>query len=65
MSRHELWHVLVLSSTMLGSAGAAILLLSSLVFEAPPPGLQRGKPAAVGLICLAGLVLIVEWLVVH
>jgi hypothetical protein len=65
MSRHELWHVFVLSSTLLGGAGAAILLLSSLVFEEPPPGLRRGRWAVAGLICLAGLVLIAEWLVVH
>jgi hypothetical protein len=65
MSGHEIWHVFVLSSTLLGGAGAAILLLSSVVFQDPAPGLRRARPGVVGLICLAGLVVIAEWHVVH
>ena len=65
MSRHEVWHVLVLVSTLSGVAGATILLLSSLVFDQPPPGLTRARPAVLALIGLAALVVTAEWLFVH
>jgi hypothetical protein len=62
---HELWHVLVLASTLFGAAAAALLLLTPLVFEAPPPGLARARPFLVGAIALAVVVFSTEWLVVH
>ena len=65
METHDLWHLLVLGSTLMGAAGLAILLLSSLVFEEPPPGLRQARPLVAGLIALAALLLAVEWLGVH
>jgi hypothetical protein len=62
---HELWHVAVLGSTLFGAAGAAILALSALVFDEPPPGLVRARPLLIGLIGLATLLVTWEWLVVH
>jgi hypothetical protein len=62
---HELWHVLVLGSTLFGAAGAALLLLTPLIFEAPPPGLARARPLLIGAIALAVAVFSAEWLVVH
>jgi len=62
---HDLWHLLVLGSTLIGAAGLAILLLAPLVFEEPPPGLRQARPLIGGLIALAALLLAVEWLGVH
>jgi hypothetical protein len=62
---HEVWHIAVLGSTLFGAAGAAILGLSGLVFEEPPPGLARARPLLIGLIALASLLVTWEWLVVH
>jgi hypothetical protein len=62
---HELWHVVVLASTLFGGAGALILLVAPLVFESLPEGLVRARPLVVGLILLAGVVFLAEWLVVH
>ena len=65
MSAHELWHVVVLASTLFGGAGALILLVVPLVFESPPEGLARARPLVLGLILLAVVVFLGEWLVVH
>jgi hypothetical protein len=65
MSWHEVWHVLVLASTLVGAAGAAILLLAPVVFETYPASLRRARPLVVGLIVLGVALLLVEWLVVH
>lgn len=65
MRGHELWHVLVLASTLFGAAGAVLLFLSSLIFESPPPGLTRARPLMIGAIALAVGVFAMEWLVVH
>ena len=65
MRGHELWHILVLASTLFGAAGAALLFLTPLIFESPPPGLTRARPLLIGAIALAGVVFAAEWLVVH
>jgi hypothetical protein len=65
MSWHEVWHVLVLGSTLLGAAGGVILLLAPVVFETYPEGLRRGRPAVLGVVVLAGVLLAIEWLLVH
>ena len=65
MNRHEIWHVAVLLSTLFAVAGIAILALGSLVFDRPPPGLTRARPAILGLAALGGVVLALEWLGVH
>lgn len=65
MDAHEIWHVTVLASTLLGAAGAGLLLLAPLLFEETPAGLARARPLVVGLVALAALVLLLEWLAVH
>lgn len=65
MSWHELWHILVLTSTLFGAAGLAIVLLAPLVFDRPPPGLVRARPLVLALIGLAVVLLGVEWYAVH
>jgi hypothetical protein len=62
---HDLWHLAVLGSTLMGAAGLAILVLAPLVFEEPPPGLQRAKPLIAGLVLVAAVLLGAEWLGVH
>ena len=65
MSGHEIWHVIVLASTLFGAAGLAILLLAPLVFESPPPGLAKGRPLVLGLVGAAVALVMAEWLGVH
>ena len=65
MSGHEIWHVVVLASTLFAAAGLAIVLLAPLVFESPPPGLTRARPLVLGLVVAAALLLAAEWLGVH
>ncbi len=62
---HRLWHAAVLGSTLLAICGVVLLVLTPLLFEEPPPGLARVRPAVVGLAVLAAVLLGVEWLVVH
>ncbi len=65
MPWHEVWHVGVLGSTLLGSAGAVILLLAPSIFDGYPEGLRRKRPFVGALIGLALVLLAIEWLVVH
>lgn len=65
MRAHELWHVVVLTATLLGAGGLVIVALAPLVFETPPQGLLRARPVVLALAVLAALVLLVEWLVIH
>lgn len=65
MSGHEIWHVIVLASTLFGAAGLLILLLTPLVFESPPEGLARARPIVIALIGAAAVLVAVEWLGVH
>jgi hypothetical protein len=65
VSAHDLWHVFVLGSTLLAAAGAAILVLASVIFDATPPGLGRARPAVIGLIAVGAAIVLVEWFVVH
>ena len=65
MFDHRLWHVAVLASTLFAAAGAAILVLTPLLFDDPPPGLRRARPVALVVIGLAVLLLVVEWTAVH
>ncbi len=62
---HELWHTLVLGSTLFAAAGAVILAMAPLFFDAPPPGLTLGRKVVLGLVIAAVVLLIVEWAVVH
>jgi hypothetical protein len=65
MSAHEVWHVIVLGSALLGAAAAALLVLAPLVFQPPPPGLTRSRPLVIALILVAAGIVGMEWLVVH
>lgn len=65
MGAHELWHIVVLTATLLGAGGVVIVALAPLVFETPPPGLVRARPVLLFLTLLAALVLLVEWLLIH
>ena len=65
MGPHEWWHMAVLGSTLFGAAGLALLLLVPLIFDEPPAGFETAKPVIAGLVALAGLLLLTEWLGVH
>ena len=65
MAGHDLWHLVVLGSTLMGAAGLAILLLVPLVFEEPPPGVGAARPYVAGLILIAAGLLALEWLGIH
>ena len=65
MSGHDLWHILVLGSTLFAAAGLALLLLAPLVFDELPPGLTRYRPAVMALIGAAAVLVAVEWLGIH
>jgi hypothetical protein len=65
MEAHDWWHLVVLGSTLFGAAGLAIVGLSSLVFEEPPPGLTAWKPVVLVLVGVAAVLLGLEWLGVH
>jgi hypothetical protein len=65
VASHELWHITVLTTTLLGAAGAGLLVLAPLLFGETPQGLARARPLIVGLVALAAAVLLVEWLAVH
>jgi hypothetical protein len=62
---HEVWHIVVLAAALFGAAGAAILLLAPLVFEVPPAGLERYRPALLTGIGAAAVLIVLEWTVVH
>jgi len=62
---HVLWHLVVLGTTLLAAAGAAILFISSLAFEEPPRGLERAKPYIWAVSGLALGLIGLEWLTIH
>ena len=65
MGGHEVWHLLVLGSTLLAAAAGVILVLAPLVFDGTPPELARRRPLLLGLIGVAALLLVGEWLLAH
>lgn len=65
MSPHQLWHVAVLTSTLLAAAGLGVILLGPLVFDPPPPGLLAARPLVFALAGLAAVLLVVEWTTIH
>lgn len=65
MSAHQLWHVLVLGSTLLAGASLVVVLLAPLVFGAVPSGLKKMRPVVFGLAAAAAALLALEWLGVH
>lgn len=56
---------MVLGTTLLGAGGLAVLVLVPVVFEEPPPGLERVKPIVAVLIGVAVVLFVAEWLGVH
>lgn len=65
MDAHDWWHLVVLGTTLLGAAGALVLALVPVVFDEPPPGLQRFRPLVIGLIAAAAVLFLAEWLGIH
>ena len=62
---HRVWHVVVLTTTLVAVAGAAIVVLAPLLFEDRSGALDRARPVVVGLVVAAAILLVSEWLVVH
>ena len=62
---HQLWHITVLVVTLMAGAAVLVVTLAPLVFQSPPPGLRRARPAVAFLVAGAALLLVVEWLIVH
>lgn len=65
MDQHDWWHLAVLGSTLFGAAGLAIVVLAGFVFDEPPPGLARWRPAVLVLVGVAAALLFAEWLGIH
>jgi hypothetical protein len=57
--------VVVLATTLLAAAGAAIVVLAPLLFEDRSGALDRARPVVLGLVTAAAILLASEWLVVH
>lgn len=60
---HQVLHIAILVSTLLGAAGVAFYALWPLLFDDPMPAPARRLLIAV--IVVAGVLLLVEWQVVH
>lgn len=60
---HELLHISILVSTLLGAAGLALLVLWPLVADSQLPAATRR--VLIGLVALGALLLLVEWRFVH
>jgi hypothetical protein len=60
---HQVLHVAILTTTLIGAGGLAMFVLWPMIFDAPlPPATRRFLLALVGV----GLLLFfVEWLLVH
>ena len=63
MEGHELLHVAILASTIMGAAGLALLVLWPLLFEIRPSA--RTVAALIAGVAVAGVLLLVEWRLVH
>ena len=60
---HQLLHVAILTSTIMGVAALALLILWPLIFDAPPAG--PTKPILIVSVGVAGVLFLLEWRVVH
>jgi hypothetical protein len=65
VTTHDLWHIAVLGSTLFAAAGVAILALGSLIWDETPPGVTKARPLILGLVAIAGILLVAEWTGVH
>ena len=60
---HEVLHLAILASTLLGAAGLVVLVLWPLVADSPLPMPTRWALAA--LVALGAVLLLLEWRIVH
>jgi hypothetical protein len=60
---HKLLHIAILSSTILGAAGLALLVLWPMIFEGPLEGITRSILLASVLVAV--VLFLLEWRVVH
>ena len=60
---HQLLHIGVLASTILGAGSLALLVLWPALFDAPLPSATR--LIALGAVALAAVLFLLEWRVVH
>jgi hypothetical protein len=51
--------------TLMAGAAVALVLLGPLVFESPPPGLTKARPALLAFAGVTVLLLVLEWRVGH
>jgi hypothetical protein len=51
--------------TLMAGAAVALALLGPLVFESPPPGLAKARPALLAFAGVSLLLLVLEWRVGH
>jgi hypothetical protein len=60
---HEVLHIGILASTLLGAAGLVLLVLWPLFSDQPLP--RATRLALAGLIGLGAILFLVEWRLVH
>lgn len=60
---HEVLHIAVLTSVLLGAGGLVLAVLWPLVADAPLPPKTKGVLA--GLIATGVLLLVAEWRLIH
>ena len=60
---HNVLHISILASTLLGAGGLVLLIIWPLVSETPLPSITRNVLA--GIVALGVLLLGLEWRVVH
>lgn len=65
MTQHELWHVLLLASTLFAAAGIALLTVFWLAFDEPPAPSTTVRPVVWGVVAVVAILLVVEWVGVH
>jgi hypothetical protein len=65
LSWHHAWHVAVLGVTLVAAAGAIIVLLGPILFDAGATATRRARPLVWALVVLAMILVGAEWLLVH
>ncbi len=60
---HDVLHIAILASTVMGGAGLALLVLWPVIFEAAPS--ETTRAILLGTVATAGLLFLVEWRLVH
>ena len=58
-------HVFLLVMTLMAGAAVALVVMGPLLFESPPPGLTRARPALLAFAAVSLLLLVLEWKVGH